>query len=88
MENVNYNGHEGILNIHDNSVVFYGICFESILFAIKFIKNINPVYNLYIAWHYIDNDGLKNVKTGQIYIDNRWLPDETFAKNYIDLKIK
>jgi len=82
-----YQNHEGLLCTHTNNVVFYGKQFKNIIDAIKTLKDL-IVGEIYFTWFYNYHVGLIHDKTGQVYIDNRWLPTEEFAENYIDLKKK
>lgn len=89
MEEINYNSHEGLLNPDENTVMFYGIGFKNIIEAIKFLKEVpSAPYGTYERWFYNLNVGLKNKKTGQIYVDSRWLSNEKFAETYVDMKKK
>ena len=86
MENIKYNNHQGLLNTDEQTVMFYGLGFKNITEAIKFLKTILPLENTYTGWFYKGTKGLRNMKTEQIYIDTRWVPNEKFAQQLIDLK--
>jgi len=86
MEVIIYKNHRGLLNTDDQSVMFYGVGFKTIIEAMKHLKDVKHAQNTYTGWYYNMNRGFRNVKTGEIYIDFRWLPNEKFAKEYVDLK--
>lgn len=92
MEVISYNKHYGLLNPDDNSVMFYGMGFKDICDAMKFLKDLEPPsYRdeyIYQPWHYNMHKGLLHIKTKQIYLDSRWLPNEKFAEQYVDTKKK
>lgn len=89
METILFRTHEGLLNPDENTVMFYGMGFKNIVEAIKFLKDVpDAPYGTYKSWYYNMHKGLKHSKTGQVYVDYRWLPDEKFAENYIDMKKK
>ena len=77
--------HRGVLNETDNSVIFYGVYFDNILSAAKSLKNLIPG-EVYYMWCYKYHTGFINDKTKQVFIDNRWMPNEDFAESYIDTK--
>ena len=77
--------HRGILNETDNSVIFYGVYFDNILIASKSLKNLIPG-EVYYMWCYKYQTGFIHDKTKQIFIDNRWMPNEYFAESYVDTK--
>jgi len=79
--------HEGKLFPSTNMVRFYGVDFENIIEASKTLKHLIPGEQ-YFAWYYNFHQGILHEKTGQILVDNRWLPNEDFAENYINTKKK
>ena len=85
MEKITFLKHTGSLNITDNSVIFYGVQFKDICVAAKTLKDLIPG-QLYYRWCYNYHTGIINDKTKEIYIDNRWLPNDTFAESYINMK--
>ena len=85
MEKISFQKHIGLLNTIDNSVYFYGVQFKDIFIAMKTLKDLVP-NEVYYMWCYNYHIGLMNDKTKEVYIDNRWLPNETFAESYIDMK--
>lgn len=85
MEKISFQKHIGSLDIRDNSVNFYGVRFKNIILAAKSLKDL-VFGEVYYMWYYNYHTGFLNDKTKQIYIDNRWLPGEDFAENYIDTK--
>ena len=80
-----YQRHRGLLCVGTNRVIFYGKEFENICEAIKTLKDM-VVGEQYFTWYYNYHCGFIHEKSGRIYIDNRWLPDENFAEKYIDMK--
>ena len=88
MEEIVYNKHRGLLNTDDQSVMFYGLGFKDIIDAIKTLKHFPAKDNTYIGWYYNMNKGVLNKVTGEIFLDLRWLPNEEFAKEYVDTKKK
>ena len=85
MEKITFLNHYGSLNPSDNSVIFYGLQFKDVCVAKKSLKDLIPG-ELYYMWCYNYHKGLIHDKSKQIYIDNRWLPNEDFAESYIDMK--
>ena len=85
MEKISFKTHNGMLDVSDNSVTFYGVEFKNIITAMKTLKDLIPG-EIYYTWCYNYHTGFINDKTKEIYIDNRWLPDEDFAEMYIDTK--
>lgn len=45
-----YNGHHGILNTKTNEVYFYNLVFENIIFATRFLKDLEPGDGNYRGW--------------------------------------
>ena len=92
MEVISYSKHYGLLNSDDSSVVFYGLGFKDICEAMKFLKDLIPPKHkdeyIYNTWFYNFHKGLIHFKTGQVYVDFRWLPNEKFAEQYVDTKKK
>ena len=85
MEKITFQKHTGFLNPVDNSVIFYGVQFKTICVATKTLKDLIPG-EVYYMWCYKYQTGFINDKTKQIFIDNRWMPNEHFAESYIDTK--
>ena len=79
---VEFDGHWGTGD-YDGSVNFYGIDFESITDAIKFLKLLKP--GEYTLWTYMSEKGLVD-ENGQVCIDDRWLSDKNFAERYVKNK--
>ncbi len=86
METIIYQKHEGLLNTDDQTVTFYGFGFKNIIEAIKTLKHFPAKDKTYTTWYYNWNKGILNSVTGEIFIDLRWLPNEEFAKEYVDTK--
>ena len=84
---IEFDKHKGKLNMETNEVNFYGMEFTSILTAIKYLKNVEAGPE-YVLWTYRRFKGLKNPYDGWVYVDDRWLCDENFAKDYIKDKCK
>ena len=82
-----YQKHVGTLFISTNNVKFYGREFENISEAVKSLKHLTPGEK-YFAWFYNFHEGFLHEKTGQIFLEGRWLPNEDFAEKYIDTKKK
>ena len=85
MVKITFLKHNGSLDTNDNSVIFYGVYFKNVCAATKSLKDLIPG-EIYYMWCYNYHTGFIHDKSKQIYIDNRWLPDETFAETYIDTK--
>ena len=77
--------HRGKLNEDNNSVIFYGVTFNNMSIAVKSLKSLIPG-EIYYMWCYNYHIGFINEKTKQVFIDNRWMPNEKFAESYIDMK--
>lgn len=86
MEVIVYKKHRGLMNTEDQSVIFYGVGFTTIIDAIKLLKHFEPAENTYTGWYYNGHKGFHNRETDEVFIDLRWIPSEKFAKDYIDLK--
>lgn len=84
MMKIQFLNHKGELNIETNCVRFYEHVFNGIRDAEKFLTNV-PTSGEYEVWVYKGEKGLRNCKTGWIYYDTRWLPDEEFARKLIDI---
>lgn len=85
MEKITFLKHTGSLNPSDNSVIFYGVHFKDVCIAMKTLKDLIPG-EVYYMWCYNYHTGLINDKTKEVYVDNRWMPNEQFAESYIDTK--
>ncbi len=85
MEKIAFLKHNGSLNTVDNSVIFYGLHFKNVCAATKTLKDLIPG-QVYYMWCYNYHTGLINDITKEVYIDNRWMPNEQFAESYIDTK--
>ena len=85
MEKITFLNHYGSLNPSDNSVIFYGLQFKDVCVAKKSLKDLIPG-EVYYMWCYNYHIGFINEKTKQVFIDNRWMPNEKFAESYIDMK--
>ena len=79
--------HEGELCPSTNMVTFYGAEFDNIIEASKILKQLVPGEK-YFVWYYNFHRGFLHSKSGRILIENRWLPNDDFAENYIDNLIK
>jgi hypothetical protein len=79
---IQFEGHQGTLEIETNKVTFYNLTFNSIVDAAKFLRPIKVGPN-YQGWFYRMHIGLLNPEDGRVYVDERWLPDENFAEEYI-----
>ena len=79
---IQFEGHPGTLDMETNRVTFYNLTFSSIIEAAKFLKpiRVGPDYR---GWFYRLHKGLLNPEDGWVYVDERWLPDENFAEEYI-----
>lgn len=90
METIIFQKHRGLLNKDDQTVMFYGVGFKNIIEAMETLKYIEfcSDINTYTGWYYNFNKGIMNLKTGEVFIDLRWLPTEKFAKEYIDTQKK
>lgn len=83
---VNYEGHRGWLDTSNETIRFYDRPFNNISEAIKLLlKDLDPPgpYESYTTWFYHGKVGLISTLDGQIFYDGRWLPDESFAKDFI-----
>ena len=85
MLKITFLNHTGLLDIVDNSVIFYGLSFKNVCLAIKTLKDLVPGEEYY-RWCYNYHAGIINDNTKEVYVDNRWLPSEEFAETYIDTK--
>lgn len=79
---IQFEGHPGTMDMDTNKVTFYNVQFDSIIDAAKFLKlvKVGPAYQ---GWCYRLHWGLLNPEDGWVYVDERWLPDENFAEEYI-----
>ena len=80
-----FQNHKGHLDFETNQCVFYGLFFDNISNAIKTLKDLEP-NEIYRPWFYNFHSGIIHPNSGQIYIDNRWMPNDDFAEKYIDTK--
>jgi len=82
---IHYEKHQGILDIFTNKVLFYGMYFPTMSDAVLYLKSL-PKDTEFMGWFHDKTHGVLNTKTGEVFLDGRWLPSETFAEQYIDQK--
>ena len=84
---VQFEGHQGTLDDESDKMTFYNITFNTILEVAEFLKpiKVGPEYR---GWFYMMHKGLLNIEDGSVYVDERWLPDENVAEEYIREKCK
>ena len=88
MENITFQKHRGLLNTDDQTVIFYGLGFKTIIDAMKTLKHFPAKDNIYSGWYYNLHKGILNSQTGEVFLDLRWLPTEKFSEEYVDMKKK
>lgn len=84
---IQFEEHKGTLDIHTQQVTFYGMVFSDILASIKILKHLPPGNN-YEPWCYKGHKGFLDPEDGSIFMEEQWLPDVEFAKNFIRTKGK
>ena len=74
--------HVGVYFLKDANVMFYGVRFSGILEAVNFLKYLKPG-GFYTPWCYGRTRGLKDLRNGKIYVDNRWMDCAKTAELYL-----
>lgn len=77
-----FQGHMGSLNVNDHSVLFYGIRWNTPSEAIKFLDMLVPS-DFYAPWCYMRHRGVKDLRDGQIYVNDHWFPNDQFAETFL-----
>lgn len=85
--NIQFEGHKGKLNIENMNVNFYGMVFTTIIEAVNMLKSI-PSGPFYRPWYYRGHRGFLSEDDGSVYLKDRWLTDEEFAKEFIKIGYK
>lgn len=80
---ISFEGHQGLLWPEDNNVIFYGIRFDTISGAIrKLLRHVRPS-NTYGPWCCGRFRGLKDSRSGRIFVEERWFDNEKLTELYL-----
>lgn len=80
---VNFEGHRGLMWSDDDSVIFYGVRFNTISDAIRrMLRHVKPSTE-YKPWCCGRYRGIMDAPTGRIFTEERWFDNEKDAEIYL-----
>jgi hypothetical protein len=80
---ISFEGHQGLLWIQDNTVIFYGVRFKNISEATRMtLRYIKPSVS-YRPWCSGRHRGIKDGLSGKIFVQERWFDNEKVTELYL-----